>query len=305
MKFSLPPKGQRKDWLSDRMIRGLISSALALPYRARVPAMGQIMRQIVGPASGYTLRAEEQLAYIFPGLAPGSLRGLADRVCDNVGRTLIENYSGKEFLSRMAQETPTGPGVAALERASSEGRPVILVTGHFGNYEAGRASLVSRGFQIGGLYRPMNNPFFNEHYVRTMESFGGPVFPRGQKGTSGFVRHLKAGGMLVLLFDQYMGSGATLDFLGKPAPTALSAAELALRYDAELIPFYGTRRDDGLSFEIELEAPVPHADTIGMTQHLNESLGRRILRNPDQWFWIHRRWKPERQRKLAAATISP
>lgn len=305
MKLSLPPKGQRKDWFSDRMIRGLIATAQALPYKARVPAMGQFMRQIVGPAAGYTRRAEEQLSYIFAGLAPGSLRALADRVCDNAGRTLIENYSGPEFLARMAEETPVGPGLAALERARDAGRPVILVTGHFGNYEAGRACLVSRGFQIGGLYRPMNNPFFNEHYVRTMESFGGPVFPRGQKGTAGFVRHLKAGGMLVLLFDQYMGSGATLDFLGKPAPTALSAAELALRYDAELIPFYATRRNDGLSFDIELEAPVPHADTIGMTQNLNNSLGNRILRNPDQWFWIHRRWKPERQGNRAAASISP
>ena len=176
----------------------------------------------------------------------------------------------------MAKNTPTGAGVAALEKAAEQGKPVILVTGHYGNYEAMRACLVARGYDIGGLYRNMKNPYFNAHYVKTMEAFGGPVFPQGRRGTAGFVRHLKEGGQLVLLFDQHVFGAPALDFLGQPANTALSAAELALRYDALLIPFYGIRQADGVSFDTVLEAPVPHSDAVTMTQALNDSLTARV-----------------------------
>jgi KDO2-lipid IV(A) lauroyltransferase len=139
----------------------------------------------------------------------------------------------------------------------------------------------------------MKNPFFNAHYVKTMEAFGGPVFAQGRKGTAGFVRHLKDGGQLVLLFDQHVQRAPLFDFLGRSATTAMSAAELALRYDALLIPFYGIRQPDGLSFDSVLEAPVPHSDAITMTQALNDSLAARINADPEQWFWVHRRWRPE------------
>jgi KDO2-lipid IV(A) lauroyltransferase len=179
-----------------------------------------------------------------------------------------------------------------LESAAKKGQAVILVTGHFGNYEATRACLVARGYDIGGLYRDMKNPYFNAHYVKTMEAFGGPVFPQGRRGTAGFVRHLKDGGQLVLLFDQHVFGAPKLDFLGKPANTALSAAELALRYDALLIPFYGIRQADGVSFDAVLEAPIPHSDATTMTQALNDSLAARVKAHPEQWFWVHRRWRP-------------
>ena len=117
-------------------------------------------------------------------------RGIASRCLNNVGRTFIENYSARDFPKKMARNTPQGPGYEALKNAAAKGQPVILVTGHFGNYEATRAALVALGFNIGGLYRDMKNPYFNAHYVRTMERFGGPVFPQGRKGTAGFVRHL-------------------------------------------------------------------------------------------------------------------
>ena len=104
------------------------------------------------------------------------------------------------------------------------------------------------------------------------------------------MRHLKSGGLLVLLFDQN-AEGPHLDFLGHPARTALSAAELALRYNADLIAFYGIRRPDGLGFDVELEAPIPHSTALEMTKALTHSLEAQIAKRPEQWFWVHRRWK--------------
>jgi len=185
----------------------------------------------------------------------------------------------------------TGDGVAALEAAHKDGRPVILVTGHFGNYDASRASLIARGYRVGALYNPMKNPWFNDHYVAAISKIGTPLFPRGKKGLGDMVRHLRSGGMLGLLMDQAMRHGAALTFFDQTAMTALSAAELALKYDALVIPTYAVRQPDGLSFKIIVESPIPPGTPEAMTQALNDSLEAVVRQNIDQWFWIHRRWK--------------
>ena len=293
------PQGRGlSDWIMDRMFRALIGALKALPYDRRIPAMGRITRRVIAPLAGYNRRSAMNLSYIFPDMDRDERAAIVAEVADNAGRTFIENYSPDEFIALNAGAPISGPGLAALEDAQAKGRAVILVTGHFGNYEAPRAALVSRGHDVGGLYRPATNRFFNDHYAGTFTAYGGPIFAQGRRGTAGFVQHLKAGGILVLLHDQHVTRGKRMMFMGRPALTALSASELALRYDALLIPFYGTRQEDGLSFDIELEAPVPHSDAVTMTKALNESLEARIRAHPGQWFWIHRRWKVGRMKKM-------
>jgi KDO2-lipid IV(A) lauroyltransferase len=137
----------------------------------------------------------------------------------------------------------------------------------------------------------MKNKAFNAHYIRAIAQYGEPMFPRGRAGLGDMVRHLKSGGMLGMVIDQAMQHGEAMIFLGKPARTALSAAELALKYGALLVPSYAIRQPDGLSFRIIVEPPIPASDARTMTQALCDSLSARVVRHPDQWFWIHRRWK--------------
>lgn len=283
------------DWISDRILRAIIWTMGLLPYRRRIPLMGWIMRALIAPIAGYNRRSDTNLKLIFPDMPAKRRAEIVAKVADNMGRTIIENYSTREFLTRMADTQPTGAGYKAIETAQKSGQAVILVSGHFGNYESARAALVARGYDVGGLYRAARNKYFNEHYAQTMLAFGGPVFEQGRKGTAGFVRHLKSGGLLVLLFDQHVSNATPLPFLGQPAATATSAAQLALRYDALLIPFYGTRQGNGLDFDIEFEAPIPHSDAETMTRAMNASLEARIHAHPEQWFWIHRRWKVGRR----------
>lgn len=278
-------------YTSNLLIVGIIRLGLSLPYPLRVKTVGYLFEHIIGPIAGYRRRALDNLAKLWPDMPAVQRRRIASKCLNNVGRTFIENYSDQDFPARLAANPLEGPGFPALQAAAGKKQPVILVTGHYGNYEAVRAALVAKGYNVGGLYRNMSNPYFNAHYVRTMEAFGGPVFPQGRRGTAGFVRHLKDGGQLVLLFDQHVWNAPVLDFLGAPAHTALSAAELSLRYDALLIPFYGIRQADGLSFKTVLEAPIPASTPEDMTQKLNDSLSARIHEDPAQWFWVHRRWR--------------
>lgn len=286
-----PAPFKAADWLQDRFLRGLFWIMLALPYRMRVPLAGWVVSNVVAPLAGYRARIRANLALILPDLPKPEVERLVRAVPDNVGRTLIEIYSGPEFIARAISHPLTGDGVEALDAAHQAGRPVILVTGHFGNYDASRAALIAKGYRVGALYNPMKNSYFNDHYVRAISRIGTPLFPRGKKGLAEMVRHLRSGGMLGLLMDQAMRHGEALTFMGHQAMTALSAADLALKYDALMVPTYAIRQADGLTFQIIVEAPIPATTPKEMTQALNNSLESLVRKHMDQWFWIHRRWK--------------
>jgi KDO2-lipid IV(A) lauroyltransferase len=296
-----PPTGSKADWLADRALRGLIGTLTRIPYESRVPMMGSALRRAIGPLTGYRRRAESNLALIYPDMSSGERRRIAEGVCDNFGRTLIENYSHVEFGAHLSRVQPTGAGLDALDEAARAKRPVIFVTGHFGNHEAPRHVLTAMGYTIGGLYRKMANPYFNAHYAQTMTSWGGPVFEQGRRGTMGFARHLAGGGMGTLLFDVNNDGGVPIPFLGRPAMTATSAADIALRMDALVLPYFGTRQPDGISFDVEVEAPIAPDTPLAMMAAMTARLEQRIADKPEQWFWVHRRWKDKKGRVSAAA----
>ncbi len=285
-------RGTTAEWLQDRALRSALWTARRLPYHRRVPAFGALARRVIGSFTAFNGRMLENLDYVWPDMPEPKRRAIAASAADNVGRALIEHYSMPELASRMATVVPTGPGVDLLHRCQADGRPVVLMTGHFGNYEAARVCLIAQGIALGGLYRPMENPYINRHYVASVESLGsGPLFPQGRQGMGQLLRHLKGGGASMILNDLYVGNGIDMDFLGRPAMTSLSAAELALKLGAALIPFYGIRQPDGLTFAVEVEAEIPASDAGTMTAAFNRSIEARITAQPEQWFWIHRRWK--------------
>lgn len=284
-------KGGIGDFLVNLMLRGVFGLALMLPYRWRVPLFGALTARVVAPLAGYRRRIRDNLALVAPELSQSELKELLRAVPDNAGRTLIEIYSGREFTDRVKDLPLDGPGAAALEEAARQKRPVILVTGHFGNYDVPRAALIARGYPVGAIYMPMSNPYFNAHYERAISRIGQPLFARGRKGLAQMLKFLRSGGMTGFLVDQHMAHGAPLTFFGKTARTALSAAEMALKYNALLIPIYGVRQPNGLDFRIIVDTPVPHTDPETMTQALNDSLERLVREHMGQWFWIHRRWK--------------
>ena len=74
--------------------------------------------------------------------------------------------------------------------------------------------------------------------------------------------------------------------------TSIVPAELALKYDAVMIPVYAIRQPNGLDFEIVMHDPIPHSDAETMTPAINDGLEGLVRQHMDQWFWIHRRWKP-------------
>jgi KDO2-lipid IV(A) lauroyltransferase len=283
-----------KDWgdyLVNFVLQSVLFSARLIPYRYRVPLVGWLAAHLIARVAGYRPRIRSNLSRILPELPEKEVARLIRQVPYNVGRTLIEVYSGAEFIANAMNAPIRGEGLGALEAARGRGQGVILVSGHFGNYDVPRGVLAQRGFAIGALYKPWANRYFDRHYRRIIGEISAPVFPLGRQGLSEMVRFLRQGGMVGILPDQAISGAPYLDFMGQPARTPLSAADLALRYGLLLVPVYGVRECNGLGFELIIEAPIPHSDASSMMQAVNDSLAAQVRAHPDQWLWIHQRWK--------------
>ena len=273
------------------VVRFLLGILSILPYRTKIALGGLIYQKIISPLSGNRKRIIDNLSLIFPDLEKRKREELCSQVPNNIGRTLFELLSPNAFSNIAKSAKVSGPGLKILKDAQEQKKPVILVSGHFGNYDVVRVVLNTNQISVGALYKPMSNPYFNTFYERCIKQIAEPLFPRGRAGMGNMMRYLEDGNVVALLIDQYMSHGEPLKFLGHTAYTATSAAKLALKHDALLITFYVVRNDDGINFDLVFESPVKPSTPSEMTQVLNDRLEKQIRKNMGQWLWTHKRWK--------------
>lgn len=284
-------RGGALNFVHDLVVRALFGSFALLPYRASLSFAGWVVARVLAPGFGANRRIKSNLRHVWPEMTDLEMTGLCHQVSDNSARLMVESFNIKGFLKHARLSSFGGPGKERLLKALDENQPVILVSGHFGNYQAIRVLLGDLGHETAAIYRPMNNAYTNTRYINNMNRIAAPNFARGMSGTKSLLSHLRKGGAIALLNDQAAGEGSTLEFMGQPALTMTSAAEFALKYKAQLFPYYGIRQENGVDFDVVVEAPVPHSDAETMTQDLNNSLEARVCSHPGQWFWMHRRWK--------------
>lgn len=281
----------RKYYVTGLFLSTFIWVMRLLPYERRIATMGAITRGLA-PLVGFTERVHANLKLTCPELSDAEMKRICRAVPDNAGRAIMEHFSPEGFTKRQANAKVSGPGIAAFDTAVAEGRPIMMITAHFGHYLAARIALQTRcGQPIGCLYRRMANPYFNDMYVDAFYKTGAPMFEQGRRGMVEMVRSLKKGGIIAIVSDLHAHGGEELTFFDKPAVTSVLNAELAIKYKAVLIPCYAIRQPNGLDFEIVLHEPVPHTDPKTMTQFTNDDLEAVVRQHMGQWFWIHRRWK--------------
>jgi KDO2-lipid IV(A) lauroyltransferase len=280
-------------------------------------------------------------AWVMVELAPRKLTRY-DVAAENIRRAFSEEQSDAqvrglilrmwEHLFRMVIETVQSPRKLALTncrdcivfrdrksviRQLCGDRPVFILGGHFGVWEMTQATFGFFGFPMGIIAREMDNPFLHEWFARGREAFGHRLYLK--KGNfEGITDLLAAGGNLMLLGDQDAGiRGLFVDFFGTPASTFKSIALMALEYRAIIVVGYGVRLpDDDLEgrwsrFEIgceeiiDVEQLESDDEVREITERYTQALERAIRRAPEQYFWIHRRWKSQpgvkRKRKARRA----
>lgn len=195
---------------------------------------------------------------------------------------------------------------SAVVQALCSGRSVILLSGHVGNWEMAVSVFGLFGFPMGVVARELDNPYLNE-WFRAFRQSTGHIMLAKKGGYDGMLEMLEQRGHLALLGDQDAGSrGIFVDFFGQPASTFRSIALLAAQYRALICVGYAHRLPDdfasqtGVNYEIGCEAVIdPLAlgevdDEIReITQQYTAALERVVRRAPEQYFWVHRRWKSQ------------
>lgn len=274
-------------WLPQAALIGL---ARALPVRARLAYASWFTRTTIAIVPHLRARVEGNLKLIFPEMTAAERKRIRAGMADSFGRTMIEVMTRRDFQARADWTGPEGPGWDSLREARAAGKGALLVSGHFGQWEAVRGALMAHGITAGAMIRPVKNPYLNRDYLDCVEAGGTPVLGRDAASLRELVRQVRGGGVTAILLDQYTKRGVEIDFLGHPAPTGTMIAELARKYDVPMIPVYGTRQPNGVHVKVEFEAPIPPGTAEEMTQAAANSLAARVRATPEQYFWLHLRW---------------
>ncbi|MEZ8015360.1 MAG: lysophospholipid acyltransferase family protein [Ascidiaceihabitans sp.] len=274
----------------DLVLRGIIGFTRLFGYCTRVKLFGFIASYVVAPVFGYIKKAVRNLQLVHPDMSTREARKIAHEVATNFGKNMIENYNKHDVAAALKPENIGGAGYDQMMVAIAEGRPVMLVSGHIGNYEAMRIALYTLGHQSACLFRPASNPHFDEHYTQNYGYLTGPAFPQSRKGFLGFIRHLREGGIATMLFDVRATQYQDVDFFGIPAPTSDVPAKIAMKTGALFVPCFTHRGPDGMTHHIDFETPIEHSTSYEMMAEMSDRLEAQVRRFPAQWLWFHDRW---------------
>jgi len=274
--------------------------ALAEPRKTEVPWFGRWLYHLVPYRRGVVLG---NLGRVFGDVLPEEeIRRLAQAYCAHFIRFLLE-FLRLPFMSEERRKALIRlENVEIPIRAHEAGKGLILLTGHFGNFEISGVAGIAQFPQYRGLFhfvrRQLKPRLLNAFVTRKFRRSGFGVLPkRGSLDT--IIDLLAHGAIIVYVFDQHAGKpdGIPVEFFGHPAGTFKSVALIALATGAAVIPAYTWREPDGrhvLRFEDEL--PLIEREDAGEairlnTRAYNAVLERMLLRHPEQWIWMHRRWK--------------
>lgn len=240
----------------------------------------------------------EQLRMAFPEKNDEEILRIAKESYVNICTTFSELFwAPKLELERMVREVRF-VNFEVMREAHARGRGVILLTGHYGNWEwIPHYMLHLSGFNGAAIVRPMQNSHVDQLVQSYRCRFGGAVIPMSVAGREGF-RWLKSGQVLMILSDQSAPRDSVfVHFLGRPAATFKGPAVFALKTGSPVIMAYSLRRDDG-GYDVHWsEIPTENLpsnteDAIGeLTRRHVKALERQIRERPGLWFWHHRRWK--------------
>ncbi len=265
-----------------------IAPFFAMPADWAIRAFGAVGRSLL-PRTPFARRIHANLALVRPGWDAAARRRIAAEVGDNFGRVLAEYIRMPSVAARA--ERRRAEGLDRLTGALAEGRGAVLVSAHFGNWEAARLAARDAGVEVGIFYRAFNNRWFDALSLLRIRAAGGPVLHKGKGGSRAMLGHLKAGGAIMVLLDQRASAGPALPFMGRPAETAVAVAAFCARTGAALIPVSARRDATGLGFDVRFEAPIPPGAPEAMTEAVNARIAAWVEETPGQWFWLHNRWR--------------
>jgi KDO2-lipid IV(A) lauroyltransferase len=224
--------------------------------------------------------------------------------CANLARNFVElallgRADAEEFRKLVRIE-----GLGHLEAARKESGTggVIVLTAHYGSWEFLAAAMVAHGLPVTLVYRSRENPLTEELLAGLRRSGGSELFARGSAARAA-LRALRDGKILAMTYDQNCGreEGVFVPFFGRLACTRSAPPRIAMRTGAPVIPIFVERVDESAYHRVRVLPPLEmlpegedrEAAIRENARRMTAVIEGEIRRRPDQWIWVHRRWRTQ------------
>jgi KDO2-lipid IV(A) lauroyltransferase len=254
--------------------------------------------------------ALENIAQGLPeGADPADRRRIARASFAHFGAVAVEclllPYRRLEDVDSLAQ----WEGVEHLTNAHMRGKGVFVVSGHLGNWEVVALLQGWLGWPMAMVTRPLDNPLLERLFAAGRNRSGNEIIHK-RRAVRKILKALRQGWCVAIVIDQDFPESdrVFVDFLGRPAAAAPTLGLLALRTGAPIVPVVSHLLPDG-RYRIEYLSPVEvkptgdrEADVLGIMSRCTALLEEAIRRHPEQWLWMHRRWKTRPRKELPGDT---
>jgi KDO2-lipid IV(A) lauroyltransferase len=254
---------------------------------------------VIGRVAYWLARERRRIALIniglcFPELDDSQRRTLARRHFDSLGMSLIETGMCWWASDRRVRNRVTYTGLEHLEAAMADGRGAILLTGHFTTLDLG-GRFMTLVAPVAAMYRRADNPLLEEVMRRGRTRAADAVVPK--QDVRGTLRHLKANRAIWYAPDQShrRQNSAVVPFFGVPAATNTATSKFARLARAPVVPFYPVRLPGSAGYRLDILPALedfPSDDPQADTARINALLESRVRLCPEQYLWVHKRFKP-------------
>ncbi|MGZ4819575.1 MAG: lysophospholipid acyltransferase family protein [Terriglobales bacterium] len=248
------------------------------------------------------------LEIVYPEMPAAQRRKIVRSVFVSLGRQLAEFCRFPGYTRENVSQVAVYEGFENFDEARRRGKGVLFLTAHLGGWEIGSFVHSINGHTLRIVVRALDNPYLDRMVERYRTLHGNSTFDK-QDFARGLISAMRNGETVGLLMDQNMTppAGVFVNFLGIPACTASGIARVALRTDASVVPAFtiwdDTRRKYRITFapRVVLERTGDdERDVIQATQRFTSVIEEYVRKYPEQWLWVHRRWKtrPEGEKPL-------
>ena len=221
------------------------------------------------------------------------------KMWSNYAMTFVEYLYLDKFKNRYFENNKIKiKGQNILDQIKEKNKPVIFISGHFANFELMSMYLGKNNIKLATIYRPLNNFFINPfmEYLRKKYICKNQI-KKGLVGVKDSIQYIKNNSSIALMIDQRVSEGKKLPFFENMAFTTTMPAQMALKFNLDIVPIYIARKDDD-NFKMNIYEPIKifknedtEANKLNISIKLNKILEEMISLDPGQWIWTHNRWK--------------
>jgi len=290
-----------KDWLLAQFFFAFIAVLKLFPAESAIWFVAEAARGL-GMWYPRTKMARENIKLAFPEKSDAEVEEILSEMWANLGRVAAE-YIYLDQIFDINEENPAEgrveiTGSEHFETLKASDKPAVCFTGHTGNWEILPIASAAYGVNITALFRPPNNQYMAKRVLSARTTAMGHLVPSKAGASWALASVMDSGGKVGVLVDQFFARGTEIEFLGRETLANPLLAKLVRQYDCDVYPARCVRLPKG-RFRIDIEAPlkIPRKtdgsiDTNLLTQNVNDVIGRWITEYPEQWLWLHKRWRP-------------